>query len=292
MLNRGMVVYKTVVFFAVVALAGCARKRGTDMNAAVSEHESPRAAEPANSEAAPAAATEEPSKSDKPADLAAGEKAAKEEAEKLAKEAEQRQINRDRLARELAISRERLKQTQMAHDAAKITTDQSVAKAEKELEIARRRFETFMNQSVPNRIKSAELSYQYSQDSLKEAEEELEQLELMYKEEEFAEKTKEIVIDRAKRRIERSRTGLSIQATELSILKERTIPIETEEQRMAVEDKEKALAAAKRDAESTMLGHRINLMSGESDLKRIETEQAQLEKEEERARKAAAEKKG
>ena len=61
------------------------------------------------------------------------------------------------------------------------------------------------------RVSRAELGFQFAQDGAKEAEQELQQLEMMYQEDEFADKTKEIVLERGRRRLERSKRSLAIE---------------------------------------------------------------------------------
>ena len=73
--------------------------------------------------------------------------------------------------------------------------------------------------------------------SLAEAQQELEQLELMYSEEEFADQTKEIVLERGRRRLERTQRDLELRRADFATLQEQTLPVERREHELRVVDK-------------------------------------------------------
>jgi len=107
-----------------------------------------------------------------------------------------------------------------------------------------------------------------------EAKEELEQLEMMYKNQDLADMTKEIVIRRGKRRVERATQRLALQEREHQRLEQNTLPLERTKLAGEVEEKTRDLERARRTSESSLLDRRIALMSAESDVVRIETELA------------------
>ena len=277
----------------VAALTGCSRdKRGTDLAVAVAERETPAentaAAQPqpqdtgAETTSPPQeeAAPEEPAPQDEAAEQAKQaekekadkEKAEREEAEKAEKDLAAKHRKLAKLERDLAIAQQRMKRAGMAIEHAGVDGQNSIAKAEAELDIARRKLETFEEKTVPTRIARAELNLQGAEDRVLEAKQELEQLELMYKDEEFADKTKEIVLERGRRRLERSQRSLEIQRVDLATLTEKTIPVELEEHELRVREKHRALERARRSAESTRLDKQIALMGAESEITRLKTE--------------------
>lgn len=189
-----------------------------------------------------------------------------------------------KLERDLNIASERLAKSRMSEAHAAIAQKVAVAKAGREFELEAQRSKTFRERAVPNRLAWAELRLAQAQDRVKDAEEELHQLGLMYAEEHFADQTKEIVLQRSRRRLERSHRDLELRVEDHAILTEKTIPLELTEHEQKVEQKERTLENARRDAESSKLDKRIAVMSAESDVVRVGVELKSIEEEMERAR--------
>ena len=128
---------------------------------------------------------------------------------------EKYQIEATKNARKLAklersrdIAGEKLAKARMTEVHAATDKETARARAEHELELEAARMQKFSQLEVPNRIAWAELRLTQAQDRVRDSEEELHQLELMYAEEDFADQTKEIVLDRSRRRVERSHRDL------------------------------------------------------------------------------------
>jgi len=199
--------------------------------------------------------------------------------DKEAKEIEKLEHRRAKMERDLQISRQKLTRAEMAAKHTELAHQVSLRKAEMELDLAHHKFKDYAENSVPQRIARAELNVRRSQDRLREAEQELAQLEMLYAEEEFADKTKEIVLERGKQRLERSREGHAITQRDLTILLEFTIPIEMKKKEMEVDAKERQLERSRRDAEAAALDKAIALMSAEAEVTKLETDyDALLEK--------------
>jgi hypothetical protein len=96
----------------------------------------------------------------------------------------------------------------------------------------------------------------------------------MYKDQDLADKTREIVIRRAKRDLERSQQRLALQQEDLGILTERTLPQEREKLTLDVEEKQREIAKAERAAQKAAGAQKVAVMAAEADIKRIETEMA------------------
>ncbi|UCG32816.1 MAG: hypothetical protein JSU68_14260 [Phycisphaerales bacterium] len=197
------------------------------------------------------------------------------EADQEEKEAEAQAEDRRKLAkleRDIEIARQKLVKAQVAGKHGQIQNQVAVAEAERELELEQRRLATFERRSAPNRIEWSRLGLLRAEDRLKEAEEELAQLELMYAEEDFADQTKEIVLERGRRRLERSRCDLELRTQDHAILTEETIPTELREHELNVEKKTEVLGKAQRDAEASALDNQIGIISAEAELARLEGE--------------------
>ena len=218
----------------------------------------------------PAVAAQTPSADASPteanADAADDESDAEEQAEEKLRQAEDDAKDARKLAkleRELAAAGERLARTQLGHAHAKAEQGVALAQAMRELELERQRFDIFVNRSSPNRIENARLSLARAQDRATEAEEELKQLEMMYAEDDFADQTKEIVLERGRRRLERSKRDLELRNEDFAILTELTIPLETAEHKLKVEQKTRSLDKARRSAEASQLDQKIELFKAE-----------------------------
>ena len=173
---------------------------------------------------------------------AAKQETAKEEKvkEEKAAKARDRALKRAALERELPIAKEKLAKARQ--DAADQVKDAEAARGKvlREHALAKARLETFESREMPNRTAKAQLDVQNVKDGLDNAKEELEQLELMYKEQDLADKTREIVIRRAKRDLDRAVQRLTIQQAEMAVLVERTLPQEREKLALEVEVSPKA----------------------------------------------------
>jgi hypothetical protein len=246
----------------------------------------PGAAAP--SEAAPAAETVEAAGEEEKAK----EEAAKgEEAEDEAKKARERERKLAKLERDLEVAGLKLSKEQLASKQAEIQFEESLAKAMGELGVAKQKLDNLREVSAPQRVAWAELGLQRAEDRFTEAQEELEQLELMYSDEQFADKTKEIVVERARRQLERSRRDLELRKKDLDTLVKVTIPLETTEHELGVQEKERALQQVRRNHETAMLDKQVGVLNAEAEIVRLENELADVKEEIEEARQKDAEKK-
>jgi len=205
------------------------------------------------------------------------EETAGNDAEKKARKERERARKRAKMTRDLEVARQKLAKARLAREHAEIDHRIRVGKATIELEIERRKLERFEKHEVPLRIERAELSLRRAQDSVTENEEELVQLEALYKDEEFADHTREIVVERARRRLERSRTDLDFRKRDLADLRQRKIPIETAERAAKLDQKEREIEKLNREGERSGLQNEIGVMSAEADAARIEAELAALD---------------
>jgi hypothetical protein len=195
------------------------------------------------------------------------------------KKARERQRKQLRLESELNAARLRLDKSRLAAEHAELQFKESADKAEKELAIAQDKFKVFQEVTAPNRIAWAELGLQRAEDRFQEDQEELDQLELMYSEDEFADKTKEIVIDRARRRLERSQRDLELRRSDYDTLVNVTIPQETADQEFDLEQKERAIDNLHRERAGGEIDQRLGVMATEAEIIKLENELADVREE-------------
>lgn len=93
-------------------------------------------------------------------------------------------------------------------------------------EAAKSALEQFLATGKKDRTTWAELNVQYNIDSIEDQEDELRQLEALYKGNDLAKESQDIVIKRAKRRLEQSRTRLKLAQNEYERIVKKDLPQE------------------------------------------------------------------
>jgi hypothetical protein len=179
---------------------------------------------------------------------------------------------RERLSSSLAVAELKQQRTQM--QATRATEDKATAlvASRRALVLAEKALRLHDDRTAPQRIARSEQSLLRSQDRISESEEELQQLEMMYAEEEFADQTKEIVLERSRRRLARSRRDRELQQADSTVLTEKTLPRDREALAHAVKDKQRAVAKAEHDIEVTRLSQEIDALNTAAELTKLRNE--------------------
>ena len=185
----------------------------------------------------------------------------------------------DQARRKLEIAEQKLAKARQAAEHGEVETESKITAAEQTLIIATTKLQQLEQHIAPNKLARAELGLQGSQDRFNESQEEMTQLELMYAEEEFAEKTKEIVLERGKRRLERSRRDLEIRRRELEFTQSHDLPLQIQEQQFKVEQAQKSLDKAKRDSVGGIIDRSIATLTADAEVAKLQAELEKLEKE-------------
>lgn len=266
---------RTVVWVVMVLLAvpmiGCA---SGEKKSGVSTTPAPRATSTQAPSATPQPAAET---SAAPKQDAQGQSPPAAPPKDEAKEARDKERKIADLLARIAVGRQRVKKANLALDQTEEDHKSTLARLEAELNLAKKRMNDFEQNTSQSRIDRATLGVQWGEDGIKEQEEELSQLEITYKADEIAKETKEIVLERARRRLERSRRDLVLQKKDLNTLKTETIPREREELKLAIENKDRELAAAQRQISMTRIDRRMELLNGKQDLLKLEQEVTDLD---------------
>ncbi|MGH7150446.1 MAG: hypothetical protein ACREIU_07105, partial [Planctomycetota bacterium] len=113
-------------------------------------------------------------------------------------EARQKALKRAGLEREGPIAEAKHAKAKKEQGDQESANQMALDKAKKDHDLALARQRDFEEKEDPQRRARARLELQQASDMLDEAKEELEQLEMMYKEQDLADKTKEVVIRRGK----------------------------------------------------------------------------------------------
>lgn len=208
----------------------------------------------------------------------------KEDKAKKEKERHEREVKRTKLNRELQIAKEELKKVEKSVEDMNANHKENLDKVMADRDLSARRLKEFDEKHTAVRLERSRLDLQGTRDYVKESEEELAQLEMMYKEADLADKTREIVIQRAQRRLERARKSLEIQTRDSDNLEKATIPVEREDLRIALMQKDQTVLQAQRQAAADTRGKQIELMKAQAEIARIESDIAQVERDEKEAK--------
>ncbi len=215
-----------------------------------------------------------PSTAGNPA-AASGEKAAEEKA-KDPKEAQKKVAE---LEHKLQVAQIKVSVANLSTDGADLELREKRDHATKALAAAQANLNFFNNIDAPNRTGRAELSLQGALNSAAEAQEELEQLALMYDEQDLEDMTREFVIQRGKRRAERAKKLIEFSTLDLRGLIEHKLKQEREGLEGAVLKAEQALQGIDRDAQQNKLNNSLKLSEANFALEKAQEalEQAQTE---------------
>jgi hypothetical protein len=200
-----------------------------------------------------------------------------ETAPAAAKKKEDPATKRATLARSLDLEERKIEKARLELRNQETANRDAVAKATTELELATAKLALFEEAESVERIEKAKLDLQEAKDSLEDAREELAQLEMMYGEEDLADKTREIVLRRGQRRLARAADRLELREREMRTLETGTIPQERAKLALERDEKARALEAAQRSAEASLLEKHLAVAQAENEATRLRDEIASLE---------------
>jgi len=186
-------------------------------------------------------------------------------------------VKRGELIHKLEIAEASLDQMEMEHESRERDVKETAENAEKELELAAEKLARFKEFDAPNRIARAELTLKNMRDAAEEAKEELKQLELMYEEQDLEDKTREFVINRGKRNLERRKQSLAIEERGLVSLKEHEIPSELASIELDTAKKEYALGKARLGIKIEGLKMKVEMMKIRGEIEKVKEELAGLD---------------
>jgi hypothetical protein len=203
------------------------------------------------------------------------QKAAPSDKSSDAEKSAQDSLKPAQLERQRAIERNKVARARMDVEANRRSDAAALEKAKAELAQAEQARKRFGEEEAPIKTERAQLDLQEAQDSLAENREELDQLEMMYKADDLADKTKEIVLNRGKRRLERAQQRLALQQREANSLQSELDQTRAKLE-LAVTEKKVELERMQRSVESDALEKDTAVLSAQAELARVEEELAQL----------------
>lgn len=178
----------------------------------------------------------------------------------------------DELKRKAELSEMQLHSAQNEQQSSEQSAQAAIQVAQQELAIARAKLAQFTTLDQQNRIARSALSLQRSRDRAVESDEELRQLELMYKDQDLDDMTSEYVINRGKRDAARTQEALQVQEREHESLTQHDLPLELGSLELDVARKEGALQKALSSAENGKLERAIAVLRAEGELAKAKKE--------------------
>jgi len=172
------------------------------------------------------------------------------------------------------LARRKLERAQLDVEMGRREGDLALAKARVELDLARKELEHFLAFEQPQRLASGQLDLQQTADGMSEQQEEMQQLELMYAKDDLADKTKEIVIVRGKRRFERAKQRLELATKAQTDLRDVQLPQQRLKLELAVKDKEAEVMRAEFGAKAGALDKETAVIAAKQELAKAERDLA------------------
>jgi len=172
--------------------------------------------------------------------------------------------------RELATAQDKLAIARLQLELGQHRAQSGRARREAELQLARGELTQFEESDAPNQLAKSKLEIQRRRDSLFEQQEELAQLEMLYEKQDLADKTREIVLQRGKRRVERAQEELAIAEREAATLETKALPRQRAKLALEVESRTRELDEQRAEAEVGQLEKRLALRAAEAELQALQ----------------------
>jgi len=152
------------------------------------------------------------------------------------------------------------------------------ANANVELSLAKKRLMQFNAFTEPTRIQQEELDLKSVKESAAEAAEELQQIELMYKDQDLNDMTREFVVARGQRRAENAKARIEIREANMTAVLSHELPMQREQLSLGVARAEQALrnlasekAIGTRNKQLSIAGARHKLEQAEKALAKLQS---------------------
>lgn len=155
---------------------------------------------------------------------------------------------------------------QMKFDFHRAQMERIIHKAEQEFGQARKAFVDYTRFASKDKLEREELKLKQARERALEAKEELQQLELMYEDQDLDDRTREFVIQRGKRHAENRARELEILQRALDHLRDVEIPQKTENLKRIMHEKEWAIEKTKHTQHLKELELRKQLINAQQKL--------------------------
>jgi len=140
--------------------------------------------------------------------------------------------------RELDYARLGLETAAIDRQVRSLVVEVGLSRARLDLDKAKKELDLFLTAHKPREVEEHKITIDAQTYRAEEAKDEQAELESMYKDDEFAKKTKELVLKRGKRQVELADRGLAVAKKEQEVFEQHTLPDRERDLRRKVDDGE------------------------------------------------------
>jgi hypothetical protein len=180
--------------------------------------------------------------------------------------------------RELNYARLQLQITELEQQADARAQQNSIADAERGVRRAQEELDDYLKSQKSLEKAERELNTDQQKEGLRETQQEYDELESMYKDEDFAKKTKELVLSRGKARLDFSRRGLDISTNRREYQAGTVLPRRERDLGEALEKARAGLTDTRAAAERKTLSNQLQLLRAKDGITDLEKEVEKLKK--------------
>lgn len=177
--------------------------------------------------------------------------------------------------REVEYAKMELEIAKLSAAADEREAEMAVVEATQKLDAAKKDRDHFKGLDKPNKLADKQLDVDRAAFRMEEQGDELKELETMYKKEDFAELTKELVLKRGKKNLEFAQRGLDIAKKDQEGLSAHDLPKKETELDQAVQRAEKGLQEANAKKDRSAMESKLKLLKAEH---RVDEAQRELDK--------------
>jgi guanylate kinase len=160
-----------------------------------------------------------------------------------------------------------------------MNTDAALQRAGVELAKASKQLELFRTQHKPREIEEKRIALDAQGNYADEAKDELAELEAMYKEDEFAKATKELVIKRSRRQMELADRRLAVARREFEVFEQHTLVEREDDLQRKVDDTKTDLEKAQIEQQKSKIELDVARRQAEDRVRDLERDIRDLEQE-------------
>ncbi len=181
--------------------------------------------------------------------------------------------------RELNYAKLQLQITELELQADERSQKNSLADAERGVRHAEEELADYLQTHKALEAKERELNTDQQKEGLRETQQEYDELESMYKDEDFAKKTKELVLSRGKARLDFSQRGMELSNSRRKFQEETVTQRRERDLREALEKARQGLEEGRAAAERKKLSNQLQRMRAQDGLDDLQKEVDKLKKE-------------
>jgi hypothetical protein len=206
---------------------------------------------------------------------------AEQDADKQKQEADEKRAKEREIAhkrRDLEYAKIGLQTNEIERRMRTMSIEAQLHDAEVDLQKQRKELELHQKETAPRELEEHLITLDYQTHRAEESKEELAELESMYKDDEFASKTKELVIKRGRRQAEMADRNLAVGRREFEVFKSHTMPEREKDLQKKVRDAEMALEKSRMEKQKSMMELDVQQRQAMDKVKDLEEEIAELER--------------